>query len=135
MDAINSVRQQTYTNWEIIIVDDCSTDNSLAILKEYEAKDDRITVISLDKNMGQAHARNIALQKAEGEYVMFFDDDDICIRNKVEKQVECLDTNPDVDVVTCTTMFDNRNGIMHTLKTLTHADIDELLQTNDIDHI
>lgn len=74
--CLDSLREQRLRDFQVICVDDCSTDNSLAILKEYEAKDDRFTVISLDKNMGQAHARNIALQKAEGEYVMFLDSDD-----------------------------------------------------------
>ena len=55
--CLDSLREQRLRDFQVICVDDCSTDNSLAILKEYEAKDDRFTVISFDKNMGQAHGR------------------------------------------------------------------------------
>ena len=74
--ALDSVVNQTLDDIEIICVDDCSTDNSLNILKEYAAKDNRIKLIVQEENQGQGVARNIALGKATGKYIMFLDPDD-----------------------------------------------------------
>jgi len=74
--ALDSVVNQTLSDIEIICVDDCSTDNSLNILKEYALKDSRFVVIEQDKNQGAGVARNRALDIANGEYIMFLDPDD-----------------------------------------------------------
>lgn len=74
--ALDSAVNQTLNDIEIICVDDCSTDNSLNILKEYQLKDSRIKVIEQKENKGQGVARNIALDIASGEYIMFLDPDD-----------------------------------------------------------
>ena len=72
-ECVKSVLAQTYTNWEMLIVDDCSQDNSkekIAVLCE---NDERIEIIFLDKNIGPAGARNVAIQKAKGKYIAFLD--------------------------------------------------------------
>ena len=74
--CLDSLRYNTYKDIEVIAVDDCSTDNSLQILNSYAAADSRFKVIHLDKNGGAAHARNIALQHATGEWAMMLDSDD-----------------------------------------------------------
>ena len=83
-ECMNSVVHQTLRDIEIICVDDKSTDGSLDILREFEAKDARIQVICLDKNSGQSVARNVGLEKAKGEYVQFVDSDDWITENTLE---------------------------------------------------
>lgn len=76
-DAIESVLQLTYSNWELIITDDCSTDNSLAIAKRYMEKDDRIKVYKNEINLGDYPNRNQAASYARGKYIKYLDSDDL----------------------------------------------------------
>jgi len=92
-ETIKSVLNQTYDNWEMIIVDDCSSDNSNEIIKEYSKKDGRIKLIKLEKNSGPAVARNRAIKEAKGRYIAFLDSDDLWMPNKLEKQVEFMKKN------------------------------------------
>ena len=73
-NAIDSVLRQTYTNFELIIVDDCSTDNSLKVISEY--KDERINVFQMEINSGAAAARNFGINKSSGDFISFLDSDD-----------------------------------------------------------
>jgi teichuronic acid biosynthesis glycosyltransferase TuaG len=91
--TINSVRKQTYQNWEMIIVDDCSTDNTPEILEQIEKEDERIQIIFLNQNGGAAVARNTALQHAKGRYVAFLDSDDCWKPEKLAKQLSFMHTN------------------------------------------
>lgn len=75
-ECIESLINQKYSNLEILLINDCSTDDSLKICKEYEKKDSRITVINLKKNSGVSPARNVGLKKCKGDYVYFMDSDD-----------------------------------------------------------
>jgi len=86
-EAIGSVRNQTYQNWEMIIVDDCSTDNTLGIIRKCTALDDRIKCITNEKNLGAALSRNVATKAAKGDYIVFLDSDDIWYPEKLEKQI------------------------------------------------
>ena len=85
-EAIDSVLKQTYQNFEIIVVDDCSTDNSCQIIKKID--DQRIRLIKLDKNSGVAVARNIAIENAKGQYIAFLDSDDIWLEDKLLQQIK-----------------------------------------------
>ncbi|WP_404347853.1 glycosyltransferase [Sutcliffiella horikoshii] len=91
--TIESVRTQTYTNWEMIIVDDCSKDETREILKEYAELDPRIKPIFLEENSGAAVARNTALKAAQGDYVAFLDSDDLWVPDKLEKQLAFMQKN------------------------------------------
>ncbi|TYS59959.1 glycosyltransferase family 2 protein [Sutcliffiella horikoshii] len=91
--TIESVRTQTYTNWEMIIVDDCSKDTTREILKEYAELDPRIKPIFLEENSGAAVARNTALKAAQGDYVAFLDSDDLWVPHKLEKQLAFMQKN------------------------------------------
>lgn len=84
--AIYSVQSQSYKNWELIIVDDCSTDDSIAVL-EKELSDHRIFLIKNKKNLGIANSRNIAISAAQGRYIAFLDSDDIWLPTKLERQL------------------------------------------------
>ena len=92
-DTIASVIAQTYTNWEMIIVDDSSNDNTNEIIKEYQQKEKKIRLITLLKNQGVANARNIAIQNARGRYIAFLDSDDIWEKEKLEKQINFMRKN------------------------------------------
>lgn len=89
--SIQSVLNQTYSNWELIIVDDCSTDNTLEILEKIN--DDRIIILKNAKNSGAAVSRNKALRKAKGQWVAFLDSDDLWHPEKLEKQIAFMKTN------------------------------------------
>lgn len=86
-ETIESVWAQTYQNWEMIIVDDCSTDHTRKIVEGYSAKDKRIRYYCLDSNSGAAVARTKAMQLANGEYMAFLDADDCWTEDKLKKQL------------------------------------------------
>ncbi len=91
--TIESVLAQTYSYWEMIIVDDCSTDDSVQIARQYAEKDSRIKVIENKKNSGAAISRNKAIEMALGEFVAFLDSDDIWLPSKLEKQIAFMRDN------------------------------------------
>lgn len=88
--TIESVLAQTYQNWEMIIVDDKSTDSSTDIIKNYTEKDERIRLIMLNKNGGVASARNKAILECKGDYIAFLDSDDLWLPEKLEKQLNFM---------------------------------------------
>ena len=92
-DAIESVLSQTYQDWEMIIVDDCSTDKTAEIVASFQEKDSRIKYIYNSTNKGSAFSRNIALQKAKGKWIAFLDSDDLWHPEKLEKQIEFMTRN------------------------------------------
>ena len=98
-EAIASVLGQTYADFEFIIVDDGSTDGSIEIIDEYARRDSRILPVLLPENQGNASARNRGIERARGEYVATFDHDDICLPNRLLRQVNYLDANPQVGVL------------------------------------
>jgi teichuronic acid biosynthesis glycosyltransferase TuaG len=83
-DTIKSVISQTYKNWEMIIVDDCSSDNSVNVVKDFTSNDNRIKLIQLDKNSGPAVSRNVAIEKSNGQYMTFIDSDDLWKNNYLD---------------------------------------------------
>lgn len=89
--AIDSILNQTYKNFELIIVDDCSNDNTDELIKRYEDK--RIKYIKLEKNSGANFARNVGIKSAKGQYITFQDSDDFSYSNRLEKELENLKEN------------------------------------------
>ena len=89
-EAIESVLSQTYWNWELIVTDDASTDNTCAIVEQYIAKDSRIYLYRLPSNMGAGVARNNSIEHAKGRYIAFLDADDWWYPNKLEKQLRFM---------------------------------------------
>ena len=86
--AINSVLSQTYSNWELIIVDDGSTDNTDEVVKKFQENDTRIRFIKHEKNSGgNSVPKNIGIKNAAGEYIAFLDSDDEYLPEKMEKQI------------------------------------------------
>ncbi|MCV2485648.1 glycosyltransferase [Flavobacterium sp. SH_e] len=91
--TIESAQNQTYTNWEMILVDDASTDNTVAIIEEFVKNDSRIKLFKLPENRGNGFARNAALEKATGKYIAYLDADDLWFPEKLEKQIQFLKAN------------------------------------------
>jgi glycosyltransferase involved in cell wall biosynthesis len=98
-EAIRSILDQTFKDFELIVVDDKSTDNSISIISELAQKDNRIKLIALEHNSGVTYSRQFGLQNASGEYIAILDSDDIAHKTRIEEQVECLNNNPDVVLV------------------------------------
>lgn len=92
-ETIKSVLNQTYKNWEWLLVDDCTPDNSAEIIKKYQEKDNRIKYFKLNENSGAAIARNKALSESRGRFVAYLDADDLWRNNKLEKQVSFMKEN------------------------------------------
>lgn len=90
-ESVKSVLDQTYTNWELIIVDDCSTDSTDEILSKI--CDDRIRIIKNNTNSGAAYSRNKALREAKGQWIAFLDSDDIWMNKKLENQIDFMERN------------------------------------------
>jgi len=107
-DAIKSVFAQTYTNWELLLVNDGSTDDSLE--KALAIKDSRVRVINDGKNLGLVARLNQIAQLASGEYLARMDADDIMDPERIEKQVDFLENNPNVDVVDTGAIIMDRAG-------------------------
>ena len=91
-DSIKSVLAQTYKNWELIIVDDCSTDNTDEIVGDF-LSDERIRYLKNEKNSGAAVSRNYALREARGKWIAFLDSDDLWLPEKLEKQLAFMVEN------------------------------------------
>ncbi|HJF26965.1 MAG TPA: glycosyltransferase [Acinetobacter lwoffii] len=99
--AIKSLQYQTYSNWECIIVNDGSTDNTLNILNELSFREPRLRVFSFDQNKGRGVARQFALEKCQGDLIAMLDADDWYYHDKLEKQLDFFQQHPEVDLVSC----------------------------------
>lgn len=125
--TINSIINQTYINWELIIVDDCSKDNTQEVLAKYK-KDERINYIRLKKNSGAAIARTEAIKKAKGNYIAFLDSDDIWYPEKLAKQLKFMKINNYNFTCTAYEQIDeNDKSLNKIIKTRKRADYNRIL--------
>jgi glycosyltransferase involved in cell wall biosynthesis len=99
--AIQSILNQTYQDFEIIIIDDGSKDDTEKIIRGFKEKDNRIKYISFDANKGAAAARNAGIKMSKGEYITFQDSDDEWVIDKLEKQMKVIETSSENIVVYC----------------------------------
>ncbi|MFD2036795.1 glycosyltransferase family 2 protein [Belliella marina] len=108
-NCIESVISQTYPHWEMIIVDDCSTDGGIEIVKKYQERDSRIKLLINETNSGPAVSRNKAIEAANGKYIAFLDSDDMWCSTKLEEQLDFMRQN---DYAFTFTAYDkiNENG-------------------------
>ncbi len=132
-EAINSVLKQTYTNWELIIVDDCSTDESLSIIKPFLV-DTRIRLVTQSINQKIAKTRNKAIELAQGEYIAFLDSDDTWMPNKLERQLGYFKHDKQVAVVYAyySQMDEHGRDLGKTIKSKTKVTYNDMLKTNSI---
>ena len=98
-DAIRSILNQTYDNWKLIIINDCSSDNTSQIIERFSDNDTRIKLIHNKENLGLTKSLNIGLKHAEGEFIARLDADDTSEPLRLEKQVNFLNTHPDTALV------------------------------------
>lgn len=111
-ETINSVLDQTYTNWELIIVDDCSTDDTDEVVAKY-LNDERIHYLKNENNSGAAVSRNRALREAKGRWIAFLDSDDLWLPEKLSMQIKFMSDNGYSFSYTCYEEMDeqgNKNG-------------------------
>lgn len=119
--SIESCISQTYTNWELIIVNDCSTDNSLEIMQRYAAQDSRIRIINNEHNLKLPGALNCGFREAKGKYLTWTSHDNRMAPTMLEEFVAYLDVNPDKGLVTaCYAAFSLKTG--ETLYEVHHPD-------------
>ncbi len=94
VETMDCVRAQTYSEWELLLVNDCSTDSTVQVIEEYleDVKDERIRLIELPTNSGAARARNVGLEKSVGRYVAYLDSDDLWEPEKLKRQIAFMES-------------------------------------------
>ena len=95
---IESVLKQTYLNWELIVIDDCSADSSFELLKEYERKDSRMKVLRNDRNRHTSYTTNQGIRRALGKYICLISCDDVLLPEKLSSDVSFMEAHSDIGV-------------------------------------
>lgn len=132
-ETIESVVSQSYQNWEMIIVDDVSTDRSVKIIENYIKQDSRIKLIKLKSNSGAAVARNKAIAKANGRFIAFIDSDDLWKPTKLEEQISFMLEKAIVFTYSAYNLIDEEGKSLNIIKNpLEKVDYVELLKENQI---
>lgn len=127
-ETIESVLRQSYKNWEMIIVDDCSTDNTKQIVENYVNSDSRIKYHALKKNSGAAIARTEAMRLAKGKYIAFLDSDDLWLKNKLERQLSFMKKNEYAFTCTAYEQIDECGNLLNrTIKSKAKTDYNGIL--------
>lgn len=122
IEAVDSILNQTFSDFELIIIEDASSDLSYSILKKY--KDSRIILIRNNENLGITKSLNRGLNKAKGKYIARMDADDVSLPNRLKRQFEVLEENPNIGVVGTFAKSIDENGIELNLMNLPKDDID-----------
>ena len=130
--CILSVLNQTFIDWEMLIVNDCSTDNSLDVVKLYSQADSRIKLINMPKNSGVAAARNAGINAAKGRFIAFLDSDDIWLPSKLSNQVRFMLDNGYYFTYTSYQVMDDEDRIINTWHIKPKVDYRDLLKTCSI---
>lgn len=110
-EAVDCIINQTYTNWELIMIDDCSSDGTYQKASDIAKKDSRIKVYKNEKNLTLAPTLNRCIEKANGEYTARMDGDDVCDLTRFEKEVAVLNEHPEFAVVSCLMNMYDDGGI------------------------
>ncbi|MBQ9077684.1 MAG: glycosyltransferase [Muribaculaceae bacterium] len=109
-EAIDSLLNQSYKRFRIILCDDGSTDNTYNIAKKYSERFSSITLLKNECNKGLNYTLNRCLMKADTEYIARMDGDDISLPDRFQKEIEFLDRNPDIAIVSCPMIYFDENG-------------------------
>ena len=128
--ALESVINQSYENWEAIVVDDCSKDDTAIVVKKYIKNDNRIKYYKLDINSGAAVARNKAVDIATGKYLAFLDSDDVWFKDKLTKQINFMQENDYAFTCASYTKIDEEGKFLNkTIVAKRKSDYDGVLKT------
>jgi glycosyltransferase involved in cell wall biosynthesis len=133
--TIQSVIEQTYKKWELLIIDDCSNDNSVQIVNKYIINDDRIKLYQLEKNSGVAIARNYGIKKAKGTFIAFLDSDDIWLPNKLEVQLSFMKKNKLLLTYSSYQTIDEYNRLINIRVAKEDLTYDDMLKSNHIGNL
>lgn len=112
-DTLDSIVGQTYEQWELIVIDDCSSDATPAILAEYAARDQRIKVHRNPENLRLQKSLNRGLSLVKGQYVVRIDADDVCALNRLERQVAFMEAHPELQLSFCRFLQLKNGAIVH----------------------
>lgn len=134
-DSINSVLSQTYKNFELIVVDDYSQDQTSQIVENFILKDKRVKLIKNIKNKGVAETRNTGLDHASGDFVAFLDSDDKWVENKLEKQLDIFAKYTDIDIVYSSYYRFNSSGIGKAVRVPHFLNKKKILKGNPIGNL
>lgn len=115
-EAVQCIIDQTYTNWELIMCDDGSKDNTYEVAQELAKRDSRIIVIKNEKNITLAPTLNHCIEYAKGDYIARMDGDDICPPDRFEKEIDFLENNKDFAFVSCFMNLYDTKGIYRVIK-------------------
>ena len=133
-EAVECIVKQTYVNWELIMCDDCSTDRTLQVAQRLSEKDNRIKVITNEKNITLAPTLNHCLSIAQGKYIARMDGDDICAFDRLEKEIIFLEENPEYSLVSCNMDLFDSKGIYRTIIYLQNPTKQDLVKTSQFCH-
>ena len=114
-DSIRSVLAQSFQDWELIVIDDCSADNTCRLVEELKKslpmeRGEKIRLIKKRKNTGVSESRNLGAEMARGDWIAFLDSDDLWATDKLEKQMQLLDKHPDAGILFTGSAFIRENG-------------------------
>ncbi len=130
--TIESVLSQTYKNWEMLIMNDVSTDNSFAVVSEFAKKDERIKIVNTEKNVGVVKGRNYLIDLASGKYIAFLDADDYWHNEKLEKQVKFMkEKNASISCTEYTRITENGEKI-NEIVIKSEISYTDMLKNNDL---
>ena len=132
--AVESIRNQTYTNWELILCEDGSTDNTYEVANNLAAGDNRIVLLRNDKNLGLNATLNRCLSVAAGDYIARMDGDDDCVPERFEKQVALLESHPEYQITSCPMKLFDENGEWGQTKIPEYPTPEEVVSGTPISH-
>ena len=134
-EAIEAILVQTYTNWELIMCDDGSKDDTVVVAQSYVDKyPNKIRLLKNEKNMGLNYTLNSCLQEADSEYIARMDGDDICSEFRFEKEIEYLQKNSNVALVSCCMEQYDENGVFGVIKYKEKPMLKDFLKTSQFCH-
>lgn len=111
-EALECILRQTYTNWEVILCDDCSSDSTAEIAETYVNRfPEKFVLLRNEENKGLNFTLNKCLKRASGDYIARMDGDDLCSKNRFEKEVTVLEEHPEISIVSTDMAFFDENGI------------------------
>lgn len=114
--AVACIQNQTYENWELIMCDDCSADNTYAVACELAQQDERIRVLKNERNLTLAPTLNKCLKEAKGKYIARMDGDDTCTPDRFEKELVFLEGHPEFAIVSCNMALANEYGVFRVVQ-------------------
>jgi len=136
LKTINSVVNQTYSNWELLLIDDGSTDNTIKIVEDFKQKYSNITLLQNPTNLGAAQSRNKGILEAKGDYIAFLDADDLWKPNKLDLQIQFMQThNCDVSFSSYEQIDENGKPLNKLVQAIPKLTYNKYLKTNYIGNL